>query len=165
MTWGGATEGGYRYARVACEWCRASRYWRWERKARAANVLDALSASTGGRLSQSAEVAVEKSEPDGFVHSVVIVDKGRRAIISADEFRRRLGRRLGWSTVLSPTFTIERRGQVFYFRGRGFGSQVGLCMAGAVAQSAAGRSYGDILKFYYPRAEIKGRKTGGEGLE
>jgi stage II sporulation protein D len=165
MAWGGATGGNYRYTRVECEWCRASRYWRWERKARAASVLDALAASAGARLSQSAEVLVEKSEPDGFVHSVAIVDKGRRTVISADEFRRRLGRRLGWSTVLSPSFTIERRGQAFYFRGRGFGSQVGFCMVGAVAQAAAGRSHSEILEFYYPRAEIKGRQARGEGRE
>lgn len=158
MVWGGATESSYHYTRVACDWCRASRYRNWQRAANAAAVLDALSRLAGFRLSQSAEVTVERSDPDGFVHSITIRDKGRRVTFGSDEVRRQIGRRLGWSTLLSPTFTIERRGQTFYFRGHGFGSQIGLCMAGAVAQSAAGRGYRGILEFYYPQAEIKGHK-------
>jgi stage II sporulation protein D len=56
--------------------------------------------------------------------------------------------------VLSPTFTVERRGPKFIFRGRGFGNQIGLCEAGAVAQAASGRGYRDILNFYYPGTEL-----------
>jgi stage II sporulation protein D len=40
------------------------------------------------------------------------------------------------------------------FRGRGFGSQVGLCLAGAVAQAETSRSYREILSFYYPQTEV-----------
>jgi stage II sporulation protein D len=75
--------------------------------------------------------------------------------MTSDEFRRAIGRSLGWNTVLSPTFTIERRGPNFIFRGRGFGSQIGLCLAGASAQAAAGRGYREILSFYYPNTELE----------
>lgn len=74
--------------------------------------------------------------------------------MSADEFRRAIGRRLGWNTVLSPTFTLTRQGERFVFQGKGFGSQVGLCLAGAAAQARAGRSYDQILQFYFPQAKI-----------
>ena len=96
----------------------------------------------------------------GPVRRVIIRDKGRRLAMATEEFRRALGLRLGWNKVLSPTFQVERRGRHFVFRGRGFGSQVGLCLAGANAQAASGRGYRDILEFYYPRAEI-GRGGGG----
>ena len=88
------------------------------------------------------------------MRSVVVRDRNREVRLSADEFRRAVGRRLGWSTVLSPTFEIKRRGDLFIFHGRGFGSQVGLCQAGAVAQATEGRGYREILKYYYPQAEI-----------
>ena len=78
--------------------------------------------------------------------------------MSADEFRRVTGRRLGWNKVLSQTFTIQRRGEQVVFSGKGFGSQVGLCLAGALAQAQAGRRYEEILRFYYPRAEIRLRR-------
>jgi stage II sporulation protein D len=155
MVWGGATGDGYRFQRVSCQWCRASRYSRWERSAAASSVLDILSAAMGLRLSSSAELLAESEEAGDFVRAVVMRDHGRRVSMTSDEFRRAIGRGLGWNTVLSPTFTIQRRGQNFIFRGRGFGSQVGLCLAGASAQASAGRGYREILSFYYPNAGLE----------
>lgn len=151
MVWGGASA-GYHYRRVACRWCQSSEYARWERQASAVSVLNAVSNAAGFRLSQSAEVIAESDADSGFVRAVVLRDRGREQSISADEFRRAVGRRLGWNTVISPTFKIERRGPSFIFRGKGFGSQVGLCLAGASAQAAAGRSYRQILDYYYPES-------------
>jgi stage II sporulation protein D len=155
LVWGGKVQSGYPFRRIACEWCRASRYCNWQRTARVQPVLDALApAAPGQRLSQSAEVVAETERPGDLVRGINIRDRGRSVELSTDEFRRRLGQRLGWNTVLSPTFSIERRGNIFIFRGRGFGSQVGLCVAGAFVQAVAGRSSRDILSFYYPQAEI-----------
>ena len=155
MVWGGSND--YPYGRVVCRWCKASRFSRWERSANAARVVQALSAYVGSSLSPAAELIVDSDQPGGFVRSVGVRDAGRQIQLSADAFRRAIGLKLGWNTVLSPTFTVERRGFRFVFRGRGFGSQVGLCEAGAVAQAAAGRGYREILSFYYPAAEIGGQ--------
>lgn len=152
LVWGGET-GGYRYSRVACQWCRASPYMKWERTASVAAAFDALSSFLRANISQDAEIVVERSGDDPVL-SVIIRNRGQQIILSADEFRRALGLRLGWNRVLSPTFEVERRGQRFVFRGRGFGSQVGLCIEGAVGQAAAGRSYRDILFFYFPQTII-----------
>jgi len=152
LVWGGEAR-GYGYHRVACEWCRASPYTKWERTASVAAVLDALSSSLRSNISQDAEIRVERSGDDP-VRAVIIRNRGQQMILSADEFRRALGLRLGWNKVLSPTFEVERRGQRYVFRGRGFGSQVGLCIDGAVRQAAAGRSYRDILFFYFPQTII-----------
>ena len=155
LVWGGKVQSGYSYRRIACEWCRASRYFKWQRTARAQSVLDAVAtAAPGQRLSQSAEIVAETEGPGDLVRAISIRDHGRSVELPTDEFRRRLGQRLGWNTVLSPTFSIERRGNIFIFRGRGFGSQVGLCVAGAFAQAVAGRTCRDILSFYYPQAEV-----------
>lgn len=152
LVWGGET-GGYRYSRVTCQWCRASPYMKWERTALVTAVLDALSSSLRANISQDAEIVVERNGDDP-VRSVIIRNRGQQIILSADEFRRALGLRLGWNKVLSPTFDVARRGQRFIFRGRGFGSQVGLCVEGATRQAAAGRTYRDILFFYFPQTEI-----------
>ena len=154
MVWSGANSSRYPYERISCRWCRASGHYEWERAALASRVLNALAPALKTRVSQSAEIIVESDRPVDFVRSVIIRDRNHSARLSADEFRRAVGRRLGWSTVLSPTFEIKRRGDMFIFRGRGFGSQVGLCQAGAIAQAQEGRSYREILKYYYPQAEI-----------
>jgi stage II sporulation protein D len=155
MVWGGASAGDYVYHRIACRWCHGSSYNKWERAASASLVLDALSADLGFRLSETAEIVINRFDESGLVRSVTIRNGGRHVTMSADEFRRKLGRKLGWSTVLSPTFTVERRGASMIFRGRGFGSQVGLCLAGALAQAEASRDYREILSFYYPRTEVR----------
>ena len=41
------------------------------------------------------------------------------------------------------------------FRGLGYGHGVGLCQWGAKGMSEVGKSYKDILKFYYPKAEMR----------
>lgn len=154
MVWSGASASRYPYERISCRWCKASDHYEWERAASASRVLDALAPALKSRVSQSAQVVVESDGPVDFVRSVVVRDRNRVFRLSADEFRRAVGRRLGWSTVLSPTFEIKRRGDLFIFHGRGFGSQVGLCQAGAIAQASEGRGYREILKHYYPHAEI-----------
>ncbi|MFL6212631.1 MAG: SpoIID/LytB domain-containing protein [Blastocatellia bacterium] len=156
MVWGGACN--YPYARLRCDWCRASSHYRWTRQADARAVFDALASSLATPLSQRAELVAESDAESGFVRAVVVRDGARQWTMSTDEFRRITGRRLGWNKVLSQTFTITRRGEQFIFRGKGFGSQVGLCLAGAVAQAQAGRRYEEILRFYFPRAEISSRR-------
>jgi stage II sporulation protein D len=157
MVWGGGSR--YPYRRTVCRWCQASRFSRWERSADANHVLDSLSAFIASKLSLETELITDCDQPSGFVQSVTLRDGSKRVVLSTDAFRRAIGLGLGWSTVLSPTFTVERRGSRFIFRGRGFGSQVGLCEAGAVAQAAAGRGYREILRFYYPSADISEQST------
>ena len=152
MVWGGGSN--YPYSRIVCRWCHSSKFDTWERSANAADVVASLSSIISPNLSSAIELITDCERPSGFVRAVTVRDGSRRVVLSADAFRRAIGLRLGWNTVLSPTFTVERRGARFVFRGRGFGSQIGLCEAGAVAQAAAGRNYREILSFYYPGADL-----------
>jgi stage II sporulation protein D len=154
MVWGGA-DSHYNYRSVACRWCASSPFMNWRRSAAVSSILSALSPLAGWDLSLATELDTRRDEASGFVQAVFIRDGEREREVSGDELRRAIGKRLGWSTVLSPTFNIERRAGRFYFSGKGFGSQVGLCVAGAAAQAKAGRDYKKILGFYYPGAEIR----------
>src|SRR5262245_453134 len=108
MVWGG--ESKYPYTRIACQWCHSFRFGRWQRSASAASVLESLFAFTGSRLSSATELIAECDQPSGFVRSVIVVDGNKRMVLGTDSFRRAIGLRLGWNTVLSPTFKVERRG-------------------------------------------------------
>jgi stage II sporulation protein D len=157
MVWGGSTN--YPYGRVACPWCKQSRFSRWERSADVTQIFDALSAVVPWRLSAATELFANVDGLTGFVQSVTVRDQRECVVLSTDSFRRAIGLRLGWNTVMSPTFTIQRRGGRFFFRGRGRGSQVGLCEDGAVAQAVTGRGYREILNFYYPGTDISERAS------
>ncbi|HSF23306.1 MAG TPA: SpoIID/LytB domain-containing protein [Blastocatellia bacterium] len=153
MVWGGRSE-GYRFRRISCRWCLGQRYFRWKRSADVGLVLAALSEYLGERFTSNASIAIDNEPSSRFVRGVTIRGLSTRRVISADAFRRAIGYKLGWNTVLSPSFTIDRRGARILFRGRGFGSQVGLCLGGSFAQAKVGRSYRDILRFYFPGADV-----------
>ena len=152
MVWGGSED--YPYRRIECQWCKASRFRRWQRAADARRVIDSVAGFLSAKLSHETELSTTNDPRSGFVESVLVVDESRRYVLSADSFRRAVGLSLGWNTVLSPTFVIERKGSRIVFRGRGFGSQIGLCEEGAIAQAVSGRSYREILGFYFPGAVV-----------
>src|ERR1019366_9504070 len=70
--------------------------------------------------------------------------------VSASAFRFALGRAFGWNTLESDRYEIHWP----VFEGTGSGHGVGLCQRGADQMGAAGRSYREILAFYFPGAAL-----------
>jgi stage II sporulation protein D len=70
--------------------------------------------------------------------------------MSATDFRLAIGRALGWDKVRSDLYQMEDRGSAVAIRGRGHGHGVGLCQVGADSMGQQGRSYHEILAYYYP---------------
>ena len=62
------------------------------------------------------------------------------------EIRRALSR----SHLYSSAFEVERAGEEFILHGSGWGHGVGLCQIGAAVMANQGKSYEEILGFYYP---------------
>ena len=54
------------------------------------------------------------------------------------------------SHLYSSWFDVNFEGAQVVFRGHGWGHGVGLCQIGAAVMAASGKSYRDILQFYYP---------------
>jgi stage II sporulation protein D len=74
---------------------------------------------------------------------------GQRSI-AASSLRFAAGRALGWDRLPSDLYEVNDAGDRWVFEGRGSGHGVGLCQAGAARMGEAGRSYREILAFYYP---------------
>lgn len=80
--------------------------------------------------------------------------RGQSKKISASRFLSRAGRLLGWNRVKSNDFTIGLQNGVYHLKGHGLGHGVGLCQWGAMGQVDVGKSYQEILHFYYPGARL-----------
>jgi stage II sporulation protein D len=76
------------------------------------------------------------------------------APMSASTLRFAIGRSMGWNTLKSDWYEISTLGVHFIFTGRGVGHGVGLCQTGAAEMAREGKTYRDILAFYYPGAAI-----------
>ena len=50
---------------------------------------------------------------------------------------------------------FRSEGGDFVLRGKGWGHGVGLCQIGAAVMGAKGYGYDEILKHYFPKAELK----------
>jgi stage II sporulation protein D len=75
-------------------------------------------------------------------------------VISASSLRFAVGRALGWNRIRSDLYELSDSGATLLFEGRGSGHGVGLCQAGAARMGEQGRSYRQILDFYYPGASL-----------
>jgi len=70
--------------------------------------------------------------------------------IKATELRKLLG----WANLKSTWFEVRLAGANIVFEGHGYGHGVGMCQWGAKGMAEEGYAYTDILKFYYPDAEM-----------
>jgi hypothetical protein len=61
---------------------------------------------------------------------------------------------LGTTRIRSTAFTVERRGNVVRFSGRGYGHGVGMCVIGAGRRARRGESLDAILSQYYPNLQL-----------
>ncbi len=134
----------YPYLRPAEASGEQSPYWVWERRitfeeiGRALDVKDIRSISVGSLTSTSRVRDV-----------VVATDEGEK-VVRATELRKLLG----WSRLPSTNFRLTRNGDSVKFEGRGYGHGVGLCQWSALQMAREGKSYREILSYFYPGTEI-----------
>lgn len=152
LLWGGV-DGG-EFESVDCAWCAASPYFRWRRVVGTDDVARAVEGLVGRRLGADFDLHEEPGE-GAWVRSVVVRDSGRETRVGGDAFRMAVERRLGWDSIPSPRFAIERRGAALVVRGGGYGHGIGLCVAGAVERARAGAPRETILSAYFPRARVE----------
>ena len=142
-----------------------SRVWSWS--ASAEQIRDAL-VQGGLKVPQKLNgITVVKRTGSGRAQTLSLDGQ----LISASTFRFAIGRVMGWNTIRSELFTVENAGGRILFRGSGEGHGVGLCQAGADEMGRQGKSYREILQFYYPGTTVSVNATGfhwtrlsGEGV-
>ena len=69
-------------------------------------------------------------------------------------FRAAIGHNIGWDRLKSNWYDVRVEGDKVVFHGRGSGHGVGLCQVGAEVMGEEGRSYREILSFYYPGTRL-----------
>lgn len=68
--------------------------------------------------------------------------------------RLSLGRKLGWQAVPGNYYRLRREWDGMVIEGRGSGHGVGLCQQGAAASARSGRTFAEILAYYYPATSL-----------
>jgi len=112
-------------------------------------------------------LAAEGVDIPGQIHSVVVAQRtasGRVEFLTMTgshsvtvpglTFRLAVGRNIGWERLKSNWYDVRVEGSNVIFQGRGSGHGVGLCQVGAEAMGEEGKSYREILAFYYPGTRL-----------
>jgi stage II sporulation protein D len=126
--------------------------WTWE--IAAATLSNALAQAGMHVPVHLRQVVVVKRTPSGRALTLSLAGDGGSTLISASSFRFAVGRTLGWRTVHSDQYTVQSSNGKIRFQGRGQGNGVGLCQDGAGEMGAQGKTYRQILSFYYPGASV-----------
>jgi len=122
--------------------------WQW--RAKAADLLTALSGSQLRSPRTIEQVMISGRTESGRARELTLAGGGERVRISATTFRFAVGRALGWERLPGDRYEVAG----LEFAGTGSGHGVGLCQRGADEMGAEGRSYREILAFYYPDTEV-----------
>ncbi len=159
-----------------CSFCKPSPFWHSKRSVIPNSVYDrkfpncSLGASSNALMQQSSPSVGHHSEP--AAPTVVEVNaemrptriqravqkKGRIILetVNAFTYWTEVGQRLGWDKVPGTRFTIGRNstgGLVFESTGGGHG--VGFCQWGASEQARQGKTYRQLLQYYFPGTKVE----------
>ncbi len=135
----------YPYMKSVAAPCDLSPYAVWERKIPAAEIESALN------ISGLKNIEIKSFTVTGRVRTVEVIHKGASMTVKATELRKLLG----WSRLPSTNFRVTRTNDVFVFEGKGYGHGVGLCQWSALQMAREGKTYREILAYFYPGTTLQ----------
>ncbi len=139
-------------------WDTSSPHASWDWTVSKDQLLRVLSTEFGMSVK---DVKFGDSGTDGRVKNVELKGSKGSKTITGSAFRAAVSRQFGAKSLRSTYFSSNERRGAFTFSGRGFGHGVGLSQWGAHFMSGDGRSYAQILDFYYSSTSIKRLPSSG----
>lgn len=135
---------------VACDFCKDSPHFNWHAVLSLAEIRDKL-ADSGRRIKQISDISILGRDSSGRV-SYLKIGNGKKDIkISAKDLRNIVGP----NVIRSTNFKVDVSGDDVIFEGVGWGHGVGLCQWGAYFMAKQGRTYYEIIRYYYPYTDVK----------
>jgi stage II sporulation protein D len=135
---------------VACFFCANSPHYKWDKDIPLWEMERKLR-ENGYKTGSINSVEILSKNISGRVDKLMITDNASTVLIlTAKDFRQMMGP----NNIRSTRFDIAVKWGYAILTGHGWGHGVGMCQWGAYGMAQAGRSAEEILKYYYPGAEI-----------
>ncbi len=135
---------------VVCNFCSNSKYWKWSFHIPLKQIEEIMQ-KNGYPANHLNNIILTRYDPSGRASKVVLQYQYSDLTIGADELRAYLG----YERLKSLKATVVVKNGQAYFSGHGWGHGIGLCQWGARHQAALGKTYRQILEFYFPGSETK----------
>ncbi|MBI4745038.1 MAG: SpoIID/LytB domain-containing protein [Deltaproteobacteria bacterium] len=130
--------------------CTEAPNYFWQHKIDMNGLRDRLRRFNSG-IGNIESVSILKRSSSGRVTRISIRHSKGSFVLEGKDFREALG----FENIRSTDFTLKIKEDFVYFAGSGGGHGVGMCQWGAKGMAEEGKSYKDILKWYYPGVTIK----------
>lgn len=135
---------------VDCSFCTSSPHYKWNKNISLAYLENKLK-DNGYKIGKISSVAVLSKNRSGRVDKIEIKDDaGTSVVLTGKDFRQMLGP----NDLRSVKFDVSMRPGSLVIDGFGWGHGVGMCQWGAYGMARNGKKADEILKYYYPGAEI-----------
>ena len=133
-----------------CGFCKESPHYSWTKNIPLSEVEKKLS-ENGYKVGKIKAVEVVSRNDSGRIDKLEIKDdSGVSCVLTGKDFRRMMGPNDVRSTNFEPSIGSDK----LMLSGIGWGHGVGMCQWGANGMAEHGKSAKEILKIYYPGAEI-----------
>ena len=135
---------------VPCNFCTNSPHYKWSKDIPLWELENKLK-DNKYMIGKVASVSILSKNRSGRVDKLEIKDEsGVSVILTGKDFRQIIGP----NDVRSTKFDASIRWGSLVLNGFGWGHGVGMCQWGAYGQARQGKKAEEILKYYYPGAEI-----------
>jgi len=138
-------------ATIKCPHCRQARQYRWD-LSMTVKELKRLLVKNGLKIGTIYSLEPKKKSAVSDRVTEVIVKHSKGISYVRTNWLRGV---MGNDRLRSTSFTAKIENDKVTFSGQGWGHGVGLCQEGAAKMGAEGKSYEEILSFYYPGTELK----------
>jgi len=134
---------------VKCGYCASAPYTDWESVLNESFIRGKI---LGGNIGKIKSIKIKGTTDAGAAKELKIVHSKGKLVLNAYQFRLAVD---AWR-IKSHTFDfIKTDGDKFYFKGKGWGHKVGLCQWGAKEMAEKGKTYRQILQYFYPGTTIE----------
>jgi stage II sporulation protein D len=128
---------------------------KWESNLSANEINNALRIAGISPPENWRAIEIESRTPSGRVgHLQFLGGSPPRFSLAASTLRFAVDREYGWNKIRSDLYEIRNANGKILFSGKGSGHGVGLCQAGAEEMAREGKSYREILNYYYPGTDL-----------
>lgn len=135
---------------LECDFCKASPHYKWAEEIPLWKIESTLK-ENGYKIGRINSINLLSKNKSGRIEKIEMKDEnGVSFILTGKDFRQLLGP----NVVRSTKFDISMRWMQAALTGLGWGHGVGMCQWGAYGLAKKGKKAEEIVKFYYPGADI-----------
>ncbi len=134
---------------IACNFCKRSPLYRSTTKQIPASIFNR-------EIADSQPLVLQSDEAKRIIRAE-LRKKGAKKVVSGYQLWLEIGQKLGWDKAPGTRYEIKQSGTNYTLKSSGGGHGVGLCQWGAQGMAAEGKTYAEILQYYFPGTTLEKR--------